>query len=339
MTNSSSEVLNVDRKRSKLRRLFTRLLILLVLGLVTLEIALRLFLGFGHPLLYIADPDCGYLPAPNQDVHRFLAETRINRFSMRSPDVSESKPPGTIRVLFLGDSVVFGTTFVDQSAICTSLLPPRLSRDLGRTVEVLNASTGGWAPSNEIGYLRSRGTFGSDMVIFLLNTDDLSQAFTRTRPGAASDPGYPAQPPLCATTELVHRYLLPRLVRLWHVVHPEPPQAGPGDFLETSTVLSQLLTAKQFAMRSHARLAIVYSPVRPGGPYDRPGDSGRVAQFKAWGKAQNVPILDLSAAYGQHPPDSIWIDSIHLKPTGQRVAADAVEPWLEPQLSEFVAGK
>src|SRR5437868_2879749 len=146
-------------RRKRKWRWPARLAAATVILLVIIELALRLVLGLGSPVLYRPDPACGYLPAPDQHLTRFFCRNDINSFGMRSPEVRPTKAPGVLRVLFLGDSITYGTTFVDQSQIFTSLLVPRLRAKVGREVEVLNASAGAWAIGNELGYLQSRGTF------------------------------------------------------------------------------------------------------------------------------------------------------------------------------------
>ena len=88
--------------------------------LVGAEIGLRWVLGLGYPLLLRPDPMYGYMPAPNQDLHRFFSHIHINAYGMRSEDIEANKPPGTRRILFVGDSVLFGTTLVDQQRIFTN---------------------------------------------------------------------------------------------------------------------------------------------------------------------------------------------------------------------------
>src|SRR5436309_1640347 len=101
---------------------------------VLTELLLRLVAGLGDPVVYQFDPDCGYLPAPNQHVTRMGCRNDINEFGMRSAPVESQKRAGLLRVLFLGDSVTYGTTHVDQGQIFTSLVGPELKRRLGREV-------------------------------------------------------------------------------------------------------------------------------------------------------------------------------------------------------------
>ncbi len=49
-----------------------------------IEVILRVLLGFGNPLIYIADAECGYLLAPNQKVRRLGNRIEINEYSMRN---------------------------------------------------------------------------------------------------------------------------------------------------------------------------------------------------------------------------------------------------------------
>ena len=49
-----------------------------------IEVLLRVLLGFGNPLIYIADAECGYLLAPSQKVRRLGNRIEINEYSMRS---------------------------------------------------------------------------------------------------------------------------------------------------------------------------------------------------------------------------------------------------------------
>ncbi|MBT3070837.1 SGNH/GDSL hydrolase family protein [Rhodomicrobium sp. Az07] len=116
----------------------------------------------------------GYISAPNQDVRRFFARNKINRFSMRSDEIEAQKAPDHTRILFIGDSVTYGTTYIDQTRIFTTLVANRASERIGNPVEILNASAGGWAPENEVGFLLSKGTFESDLVLIVLNTADLN---------------------------------------------------------------------------------------------------------------------------------------------------------------------
>ncbi len=279
---------------------------------VALEIGLRV-LGLGHPLLIRPDPRFGYLPAPNQDLDRFFSHVHINSYGMRSEDIANHKPSGTKRILVLGDSVTFGTTYVDQSLIFTSLL----QRDLGQGTEVLNVSAGGWAEANELGFLKARGTFDSDLVVFVLNTGDLAQPFNPFEESALM----PTRDPRTAIGELLDHYILPRLRDRVLRDAGSVIVAKPNIDTETPKILAVLTEANKVAANAGARFAIVYAPSVVA--TDRQEWARAVAMLLDWAKQHNVAVIDLSAAYAAHAPGEIYFDGIHLKPLGHALIEQA----------------
>jgi hypothetical protein len=295
--------------------------------LLALELSLRFVLGLGNPVIYRYDADCGYFPAPNQQARRFFAENDTNSFGMRSAEVPRRKSPGTLRILFVGDSVTYGTTYVDQSRIFTSILARELPERVHRPVEVLNASAGAWAPANETGYLTSRGTFDSDVVLFVLNTGDLVQPMNW--PVLTLQGGYPEKKPPFALCELWLRYLKPRLFH-----GPAPLDAGsfsqrPDVNRDTPPVLATLDRACRFARDHGAEFRIVYSPAR-GADWELPDHSRAFEMLRSWAARNNVPLLDLSVDLTARPLKEVYQDGIHLRPEGDEIVAHAIERWSWP---------
>jgi lysophospholipase L1-like esterase len=292
---------------------------------IAADLALRLALGLGTPVLYRNDPAAGYVADPSQHVVRLFCRNDINRFSMRSPPIKIPKPGGEYRILCIGDSVTYGTTFVDQSEIFTSLLDRDLPGLLHKPVEVLNASAGGWAPGNELGYLRSRGTFDADRVIFVLNTGDLTQIFAESPVGVS--PGYPSQEPLCALTELFSRYLLPRLEHENSADAGSTAAAAPDIAHDTPQVLAILAKANKFVTAHGAKFLIVYTPAV--GPDWAPFAPG-LKMLKDWCKSNSVHLLDITPFVADLPVDQIYFPAghIHFRPKGHAIIARAIADYL-----------
>lgn len=198
-------------------------LLVLVGLLLALEAGLRWLFGFGNPLLYLADQEMGYLLAPNQRTKRFGNRIAINEYSMRSPTMTRTRPPSTLRVLLLGDSVANGAWWTDQDRTISALMnaylklpiPEALGENLNRPtpferVEVLNASANSWGPRNELAYLQRFGTFEAQAIVLLLNTDDLFAAAPTSQP-VGNALNYPNRKPPCALAEVYTRYLSPKL--------------------------------------------------------------------------------------------------------------------------------
>jgi len=136
------------------------------------ELILR-SMGFGNPIVYRVDPQVGYFPAPNQDVHRYGGEIHINAFGMRSRDVTADKSAGTFRILMFGDSTLYGGSYIDQSQIYATRLEGLLNQKSGvlpnspRQVEVLSMGVNGWGPQHELAYAKEFGLFHANLVMVM----------------------------------------------------------------------------------------------------------------------------------------------------------------------------
>jgi hypothetical protein len=136
------------------------------------ELILR-SMGFGNPVVYRVDPLVGYYPAPNQDVHRYGGNIHINAFGMRSRNIAAEKPAGTFRILMLGDSTLYGGSYLDQNQTYASRLEELLNQKLSalpnspRQVEVLSMGVNGWGPQHELAYLQEFGLFHADLVMVM----------------------------------------------------------------------------------------------------------------------------------------------------------------------------
>lgn len=290
----------------------------LLVSLAALEAILRLVLGLGNPVMVVYDPACGYTLKPDQNVYRFFAHTRTNRYGMRSQEVPAKLDPGRLRILFVGDSLTYGTSRVDQDEIFTEILHRKLPILLHKPVDVLNASAGAWAPDNEVSYIRSRGIFQSDYVVFVLNDGDLTQP--RSSLSDVGD-GLEITRGTTALEELWARYLKPRLFRA--VVKPDAGIAidtGAQRVVETN--LRDLDAAAGEIAGAGAQMAIVFLPFRR----DVPFNSARAeSTLSAWCAKHRVPFLDLTQAELPYSADYLDLDAgYHFNSRGNAVVAQGI---------------
>ena len=113
---------------------------------VPLEIVARILYnepGPGStPCLVMNDQSTGVRGIPNSVCHEkiyesAMAEYRFNGCGHRTLGECASKPPGTYRIVMIGSSVAEGFTVSYEQSIA-GLLPERLSRATGRSVEIYN---------------------------------------------------------------------------------------------------------------------------------------------------------------------------------------------------------
>jgi hypothetical protein len=152
----------------------------------------RLF-GFGHTVLYYADPEIGYYPQPSAELIRYGGRVATNKFGMRSPEVDRHKPAGVFRVLMLGDSTLYGGSYVDQEDVYSSQVEKHFNGlGLPAKVEVLAMGCNGWGPFHERGFIHKYpDAFDADLVLVNLPIDDV----VRPLYGLMEVPFFPVQSP------------------------------------------------------------------------------------------------------------------------------------------------
>ena len=183
----------------------------LAILIIAVELILRISFGLGNPPLIKTHDKIEYLNLPDSSYVRFGNIISYNEHGMRrAPIPIEPASDATCRIFVLGDSIVHGGATVDQSDIFTS----RLADQLGSTYYIGNISAGSWGPSNIRSFLEEFGNFDADLFILVTSTHDLTdlpdfrQCYGDNQPIAS---------PTSATSELLIRYILPRLIKSWTV--------------------------------------------------------------------------------------------------------------------------
>ena len=119
-----------------------------------------------------------YLLQPSKTYHRFHHQIAVNRYAVRRRLPPRKFRPNELRVLVIGDSIVYGGVRIDQTEIATEILKRHLQQNLGRPVVVGNASAKSWGPPNEFSYLKRYGTLDADVIILELSSHDYADAPT-----------------------------------------------------------------------------------------------------------------------------------------------------------------
>jgi hypothetical protein len=303
-----------------------------ILGiLLLLELGLRWRFGFGHPLLYQADPEIGYVLAPRQRTRRFGNRIEINQYSMRSPSISLNRPQNTLRVLLLGDSVANGGWWTDQSQTISALLRQHLQRELSRStpsisfepvnqIEVLNASANSWGPRNELAYLQRFGSFESQVIVLIINTDDLFAA-APTSVQVGRDRNYPARKPLLAITEVIQRYLM----RQPPIPELEAVQQEVGDRVGIN--VAAIGQIQDLAQRSDAQFLLVLTPLlrEVGEPGSRDYEQKARQRLMEFTQRQNIHFIDALKIFNHSKnPSTFYHDHIHLNGAGNQQIMETI---------------
>jgi len=104
---------------------------------------------------------------------------RVNNLGLRGPDTAMEKPPGTYRIVMLGDSFTMGKGVEDDqtfTALLGASLGTRIAACGGPAIEVLNGGVDSYAPIlSYIQLKREIAPLRPDLVVLNLDVSDLLQ--------------------------------------------------------------------------------------------------------------------------------------------------------------------
>ncbi len=119
--------------------------------------------------LWVPDPQRAFRLAPGfrgtEVSHEFRVPIAINSRGLRDREVAPAKPPGTVRILVLGDSFTYGSGVAGEETF-PKRLEGLLAAQAGARVEVINAGVSGYGTVHEAAFLRAEGwDYEPDLVI------------------------------------------------------------------------------------------------------------------------------------------------------------------------------
>jgi len=284
------------------------------------ESVLRWGIGMGDPPLVRLDPATEYELIGPANYTRWGNRIEINEHGMRGPEIANVRSPAERRVLLIGDSVIYGGHFIDQTDTIAAHTrqylreQPRLSECEEVTVLPLAASS--WGPVNQAAFLARIGGFDAQTAGLVVSAHDLYD----TPQAAAEMLPYRTSAPLLALTDAAQAVI----ERLRPPDLPEPKLSHEQSVAATLEALTQMVTQLRAAAVSPT---LIYHPTiseRSGPP--RPE---RMA-FQDWALAHKVPFLDLGVlSIGQDD----YRDNIHPNAIGTSILAEQLAKTLGSGLS------
>lgn len=288
---------------------------LLFLGII--EVILRWTFGFCDALLFENSNAYEYIAQPNQDRHRFGARILINSHSQRSEEPDSTK----IKIVGLGDSVIFGGTMMDQDSIASTLF----AKETG--MQMLNISAGSWGPDNCAAYLKEKGTFEAKAMILVCSSHDAYDGMSHV-PVVGIYPNYPDKQYKLALWELFDRYLWPHITGLFHQAKVKmDPDAAVVQHVVNGAVAKKSFyfnpgfdELKAIADSTHIPLVIFLHAEQGEVKAKRYNEMGQ--QIITWANETGIPLIQ-----GLNNGETIdmYRDVIHLNERGQRHLAWCLE--------------
>ncbi|MBL8863516.1 MAG: SGNH/GDSL hydrolase family protein [Planctomycetes bacterium] len=313
----------------------------LVLALAAAEAGLRAL----RPVAHLEPLDPATLPAGTSLVHRRSGlpglnyelvpgaqgtyagvEVSVNALGARGPEVQRVKPPGTFRIVAVGDSLTFGFGAPQAGTWPAALerqLAPRAAELGARAVEVVNLGVSGYNAADEAVVVERRALeLDPDWIVVGYFLNDPQRAPLQPIQRIFRDP-----PPW----ERLHLW---RLVDAWRFARAKARHGGDGyrmlharDGAGWAMVQGALRDMRRASAARGVPLLLVTLPAFPPGPdwsaYPwRDLHEQVLAEARAAGLAA-FDVLPAFAADGRRPKD-LGADFEHPNPAGAEVIAAGV---------------
>lgn len=305
------------------RAIFWLMLIALVLAPIIAAEAVLRYLGLGNPILYYTTASYRYAQQPNQkQTRRHGATVTIDSKGFRA--AKDWTSAADAKILFVGDSVTWAGTYIDDNDTFSQGTCARLAQATGKTFVCGSASANGYGTDNIAERTRYMNVDDESVLVVTLIAPDtvrgLTEAegqylFTRRPPG-----------PFRALWEVA-------TFATWHmfnVLRPLAAHRDDDDLKVAERSLENLFAALRETARPSRKVLIVLSPVRDelGG---RENDLTR--RVRAVLARSGFPILDLYPDVSAAVSPGFYYDTLHLDVPGHRFYAAAIARRLEPLLA------
>ncbi len=287
---------------------------LLLLTLGTLELLLRFPIGNAAIKdLYQYAPDDGRClgldPGATVVYTGWLlrippVELSVNSLGYRGPSRPFEKPPGTLRILLIGDSYTFGVGMPEDDTIAAQL-ERVLRSSSSHPVEVLNFGIPGLNLEETFEqYAHFASQWEHNLVLYLLFRNDLDERQCEeasiTRWEAVS---------FLRNVYLARVITMPVLLALGLL-------PGEGEVNRLTSVVDEYGAASG-KNRAEFRIVVLGNPVA--------GES-KDERFETWIQRTEVPLLDLSPLWSDR--SNLIPREYHFNEVGSRRAAVAIAEWL-----------
>jgi lysophospholipase L1-like esterase len=319
----------------------------LVLPLTLLDCGLRPFVE-PKTSVYVADEELGWkLKAGREDEYGGV-RVRINAQGLRGPELAFEKPPQSLRILWLGDSVTFGYGVEAVDALFPYRVAALLAPRIGRPIESVDAGIGGYSPWQERTWLEREGwRYQPDLVVVGFVLNDLTEPLSLVRYGGHGEGWQLAR----SARGVLDRWLSASAlatairdgvaaVRFGRDVQRGAAIAEAGDVLRLVTQPRAALWQKSWHI-AETNLAQIFAAARERGvgaalivfPYafqlDAPQrTAGPQRRLVAFAQSQGVPVLDLLPLLAARRDAPLFLDGSHLSEEGHALVAQLVAAFL-----------
>ncbi len=306
---------NVFEKHPKLT-LTGVLLFFSVMGIAGLEWAAGYFFGLGNPVVYESHPIYGYRPEPNQMVSRKKHDNvQINNLGLRAINNWDQKNTKH-KVLFLGDSVTYGGSYITNDQLFSTLAVAPFSG-----YESGNAGVNGWGVNNVCALVTEMNFLPADIYVSVFPEGDFYRGLSRIggQPFWTTKPRY-------ALEELFHFFLYKIQLRQMPPTHF--CRLNSKEKAHIASIAVRNLKAMDNFLKQHGKTHLIYiSPSRSEVLNLQNGDLALKQLFDDY----DLEVIYLKDRISKQTSNkkAFFHDEIHLSVEGHQQWAKMIEPDLK----------
>lgn len=291
--------------------------IILILGLCFILLCAELIArqsGLGTVVLYESSPTYGYRPLPNQDLTRFSgARLSFNNFGLRAANDWDENSRG--HVLFVGDSITYGGSYIDNSELFSTLAVRNLPFEAG------NAGVNGWGVRNVHGLIKVSDFTPAEVVVSTFADGDFIRGITRLQ----GQP-YWTHHPVFGLKELLH-YGVYRLANTKYT-NPARSISHQDLLLEKRQAVEALKDYDAHLQSKGIHHVIYWHPAREQYLGEYPMDPELEALFSEY-ELPVIKLLDRLPQLSVHEINDLYHDVAHLEASGHALWASIMQDDLK----------
>lgn len=160
-------------KRHKRKMIVFILLQFSLISLFLVEVCLHKIMGLGNPVIYDSNPLYGFRPLPNKEYSRLYgANITFNNLSLRANNDWDENTDN--KILFLGDSVTYGGSHIDNKQLFSYLAVKDLKQ-----YQSGNAGVNGWGVENIYGLIVESDFLPAEIYITTLPEGDFYRGLSQ----------------------------------------------------------------------------------------------------------------------------------------------------------------
>lgn len=246
-----------------------------------------------------ANPEIAHEHTPGTSGFFMGVPVAINSIGLRDREYPLEKPPGSVRVLMLGDSLTFGWG-VKVEDTPAKILEEMLNRDgSGKTYEVINSGVGNYNTRMEVAYFLDRGRLLKPDVVVLNYFINDAEPTPRRKNNLLDEISYAAVL-LSGAFDTVTRTYFGRAD--WKGYYRSLYEPGSPDWAGAQDAIKRLI---DYCQKAGIKVVIVnYPELHELRNYPFSSVTAGIAQISA---DHGVPFVDLLPSVQDRDPASLWV--------------------------------